>query len=251
MANAIVVRDLHKSYGPHRVLAGVTFEVEEGGFTCILGPSGCGKTTLLRILAKLTPFNRGEVLVHGSDIRRDSSYLDRLSVVFQEPRLLKWRTVRENVSLALELREGGLGREGAERVEEALSLVGLAELADAYPHELSGGQKQRVALARSLVVKPSILLMDEPLSDLDVRTRTELQDEILRIWTREGTTILFVTHDLWEAVYLADRIVVFSDRPTAVRGVLKGDAERPRSRKDPRVAELEEEVRRLFGARQS
>lgn len=251
MAKAVVVRGLRKSYGPHLVLAGVTFEVEEGEFTCILGPSGCGKTTLLRILAGLIPFDGGEVLVWGSDVRRDGSYLDRLSVVFQEPRLLKWRTVRENVALALELREGRLDGEGARRVDEALSLVGLAEFADAYPHELSGGQRQRVALARALVVRPSLLLMDEPLSDLDIRTRAELQDEILRIWAREGMTVLFVTHDLWEAVYLADRIIVFSDRPTVVGGALRVDASRPRSRSDPEVAKIEEEVRGLFGARRS
>lgn len=251
MAKAVVVRGLRKSYGRLPVLAGVTFEVEEGEFACILGPSGCGKTTLLRILARLTPFDGGEAYVDGCDVRRDDSYLDCLSVVFQEPRLLKWRTVRENVALALELREGGLGEEGLRRVDEALSLVGLAELADAYPHELSGGQRQRVALARSLVVRPRILFMDEPLSDLDIRTRAELQDEILRIWAREGVTVLFVTHDLWEAIYLADRIIVFSDRPTVVKGVLEVNAERPRSREDPEVAEIEEEVRRLFGARRS
>ncbi|MEM4700210.1 MAG: ABC transporter ATP-binding protein [Candidatus Nezhaarchaeales archaeon] len=243
MASAIVVRGLRKSYGRRPVLAGVTFEVEEGEFVCVLGPSGCGKTTLLRILARLTPLDGGEAYVEGCDVRRDDSYLDRLSVVFQEPRLLKWRTVRENVALALELREGSLSEDGMKRVDEALSLVGLAELADAYPHELSGGQRQRVALARSLVVRPRVLLMDEPLSDLDVRTRAELQDEILRIWAGEGMTVLFVTHDPWEAIYLADRIVVFSDRPTVVRGVLEVGAERPRRRGDPEVAEVEEEVR--------
>ena len=248
MDEAIYVDRLRKYYGDLLVLDGVSFKVKDGEFCCILGPSGCGKTTLLKILAKLTSFDEGVVKVKGFDVRDDESYLSNLSVVFQEPRLLKWRTVRENVRLGLELRKGKLSAKDEVVVDECLKLVGLEGYADAYPHELSGGMRQRVALARALAVKPRILLMDEPLTGLDVRTRRELQDEILRVWRRENLTVLFVTHDLREAIYLAEKIVVFSDKPTKVKAVVPVDLPRPRDLSDPACARLEEEVRELFYA---
>jgi len=207
MGEAIYVDGLRKSYGKLLVLDGVSFKVKDGEFCCVLGPSGCGKTTLLKILAKLASFDEGVVRVGGSDVKSDESYLLDLGVVFQEPRLLKWRTVRDNVKLSVELRKGRLEESDEREVERCLKLVGLEEYADAYPHELSGGMKQRVALARALAVKPRILLMDEPLTGLDVRTRRELQDEILKVWLGERLTILFVTHDPREAIYLAEKIV--------------------------------------------
>lgn len=241
MNYAIEVDGLCKSYGELKVLNGVSFKVREGEFCCILGPSGCGKTTLLKILARLTPFNGGLVRVLGRDVA--TSMPPDLAMVFQEPRLLKWRTVRGNVELALQLRKGRL--EGADRglIEEALRKVGLANYLNSYPHELSGGMRQRVALARALVVKPRLLLLDEPLTGLDVKTRKELQDEILKIWSRNGLTILFVTHDPAEAAYLAQRIVVFSDKPTRVKEVVEVDVPRPRDPSSPEMKEVEERIR--------
>ena len=245
---SISVEGLRKSFGGLLVLDGVTFTVDRGELCCVLGPSGCGKTTLLRIIAGLLGFDSGRVVVEGVEVRPGRRAYCEVGVVFQEPRLLKWRTVRENVRLGLELRKGRLSAEDEVAVDECLKLVGLDGYADAYPHELSGGMRQRVALARALAVKPRVLLMDEPLTGLDVRARRELQDEILRVWRREGLTVLFVTHDLREAIYLAEKIVVFSDKPTKVKAVVPVDLPRPRDLSDPACARLEEEVRGLFYA---
>ena len=248
MREVLRIEGLHKSFGSLVVLNDVSFHIYDGEFICVLGPSGCGKTTILRIIAQLIPSDEGRIFVLGNEIESDGKeeYLSELSVVFQEPRLLHWRTVEENVTLALELKKGMVGDSDAVAVREALSLVGLADFADAFPHELSGGMKQRVALARALVTEPSILLMDEPLTGLDVRTREELQDEILRIWKEKGMTAIFVTHDPLEAIYLADHIIVLSDRPTEVKNTLKVPLERPRKRDDHRIKELEKCIRELF-----
>jgi NitT/TauT family transport system ATP-binding protein len=248
MREVLRIEGLHKSFGSLAVLNDLSFTVYEGEFICVLGPSGCGKTTILRIVAQLIPFDEGRIFVLGNEIESNGreEYLSELSVVFQEPRLLHWRTVEENVTLALELKKGMVGDGDAVAVREVLSLVGLADFADAFPHELSGGMKQRVALARALVTEPSILLMDEPLTGLDVRTREELQDEILRIWKEKDMTAIFVTHDPLEAIYMADRIIVLADRPTRVKNTLKVPLERPRNRDDHRIKELEKCIRELF-----
>jgi ABC-type nitrate/sulfonate/bicarbonate transport system ATPase subunit len=243
---AVEVEGLHKSYGGLKVLSGVSLKVKEGEFCCILGPSGCGKTTFLKVLARLTPFERGTVRVLGRDVKNDPSYLSELALVFQEPRLLRWRTVRGNVELALQLRRGSLREGDAALVEECLRKVGLADWLDAYPHELSGGMRQRVALARALVVRPKLLLLDEPLTGLDVRTRRELQDEMIKLWMSEGLTVLFVTHDPAEAAYLAQRVVVFSDKPTKVKGVVEVEAPKPMDPSSPELKEVEERVRSYF-----
>ncbi len=242
------IEGLHKRFGSLIVLNDVSFNIYEGEFVCVLGPSGCGKTTILRIIAQLISFDEGRIFVLGRDINsnEEDGYLDDLSVVFQEPRLLYWRKVEENVKLALELKRGVVGDRDGATVREALSLVGLSDFADAFPHELSGGMKQRVALARALVTEPSILLMDEPLTGLDLRTREELQDEILRIWKEKSMTAIFVTHDPLEAIYMGDRIIVLSDRPTMVKDTLKVPLNRPRNRHDRRMKELESCIRELF-----
>jgi len=243
---AVEVEGLHKSYGRLKVLNGVSFKVRTGEFCCILGPSGCGKTTLLRILAKLTPFEKGSVKVFGRHVDKSSSPPPDLAMVFQEPRLLKWRTVKGNVELALQLRKGRLEEEDRGLIKEVLRKVGLADHLDAYPHELSGGMRQRVALARALVVRPKLLLLDEPLTGLDVKTRRELQDEMLRIWSREGLTVLFVTHDPAEAAYLAQRIVVLSDKPTKVKEMLEVAISRPRDPSSPEMEEVVELIKNCF-----
>lgn len=207
----------------------LSMDVYEGEFLCIVGPSGCGKTTLLRIIAGLEKPTSGEVLLRGKPIKSPSP--DR-TMVFQEYALFPWRTVLGNVMFSLELK--GLPKE--EAVKEAMKyirLVGLEGFEKMYPHELSGGMKQRVALARALACNPDVLLMDEPLSALDAQTRNYMQEELIKIWERTKKTIIFVTHNVEEAVYLGDRIVVLTARPAKVKDVINVSIERPRSRFAP------------------
>jgi NitT/TauT family transport system ATP-binding protein len=244
---ALVVKDLRKGFGPLGVLDGISFNVERGELVCILGPSGCGKTTILRIAAGLIPFDSGTVLINGEDIRKNRDGFKNVSVVFQEPRLLPWRTARQNVRLSLELRKDGHDEGELGAVDAALSMVGLSEFTGAYPHELSGGMKQRVSLARAIVTEPEILFMDEPLTGLDLRNREELQDEILRIWSQKKVTLLLVTHDPAEAIHMADRIIVLSERPTRIKSIISVNLPRPRPRDSGAVREMEKTIRGLFG----
>jgi NitT/TauT family transport system ATP-binding protein len=214
--------------GPVQALEGVTFDVADGEFVCIVGPSGCGKTTLFRIIAGLEPATTGRVVLDGA--RVDGPSTD-LGLVFQEYHLFPWRTVAGNVGFGLE-RDGVATTERERRVRELLELVGLDGFADTYPRDLSGGMKQRVALARALAVDPGLLLMDEPFGAVDAQTKKLLQDELLDIWRETGKTILFVTHDVEEAVKLADRVVVMAKEPGRIRSVIDVDVERPRERSD-------------------
>ena len=244
---ALVVKELRKGFGKLAVLDSISFSVEHGELVCILGPSGCGKTTILRIAAGLIPFDSGMVFINGEDIRKNRDYLKNVSVVFQEPRLLPWRNARQNVNLSLELRKDEHTDHDLATVDNALALVGLAEFAGSYPHELSGGMKQRVSLARAIVTEPEILLMDEPLTGLDLRNREELQDEIVRIWSQKKVTLLLVTHDPAEAIHMADRIIVLSGRPTRIKSIISVDLPRPRPRDSATVREMEKTIRGLFG----
>jgi len=229
-----------------KVLEDITFSVYRGEIVCILGPSGCGKTTLLRIVAGLIPSRPGSVNLLGHDIGESTVYRQHIGMVFQEPRLLPWRTAADNVGLPFELRGEGRGESEAAAIAAALEMVSLPDFSGAFPHQLSGGMRQRVALARALVTNPAVLLLDEPLTGLDVRTREELQDEITGIRAQTGKSMIWVTHDPQEAVYLADRIIVLSGRPTTIRGILDVSSQRPRSRSEPAAAGLENRVRALF-----
>ena len=205
------------SYGALPVLEDVSFEIAAGETVAIIGPSGCGKSTLLNLIGGMLPTQRGRITSEGST---PSECLNPFTFVFQDFALLPWRTVAGNVALALEHHALG-SRERAARVADVLTLCGLAEFADAYPKQLSGGMRQRVGLARALAVRPALLLMDEPLSALDAQTRELLMDELLAIWTREHTTTLYVTHNLDEALRLADQIIVLSRRPGRVVRILR------------------------------
>jgi NitT/TauT family transport system ATP-binding protein len=244
---ALVVKDLRKGFGPLGVLGGISFSVGRGELLCILGPSGCGKTTMLRIAAGLIPFDSGTVLINGDDIRKNRDCLKNVSVVFQEPRLLPWRSARQNVYLSFELRKDRRDGRDLAAVDKALALVGLSEFTGSYPHELSGGMRQRVSLARAIVTEPEILLMDEPLTGLDLRNREELQDEILRIWSQKKVTLVLVTHDPAEAIHMADRIIVLSARPARIKGIINVSIPRPRPRDSSTVREMENTIRGLFG----
>ena len=241
----VSIRGLGKTYvkedgTPLPVLQGMSLEIGEGEFVCILGPSGCGKSTTLDILAGLTTKDTGEVQVTGASGGASSGEVTT-GYVFQRPRLLDWRTVAQNLEFALRAR-GVPEREWPRRIHEQLSLVGLADFADAFPLTLSGGMQQRTAIARALVVKPDLLLMDEPFSSLDELTARHLRTELLRIWEDLGQTIIFVTHNALEAAYLADRIYVVGPRPASVIGELSVDVPRPRRPDDPRLVEIQRHI---------
>jgi NitT/TauT family transport system ATP-binding protein len=229
---------------PVRALDDVSFSVADGEFVCLVGPSGCGKTTLFRVVAGLTEATDGRVLLDGTEVTAPTT---DMGVVFQEYHLFPWLTVEENVGFGLE-RSDRSAAERDRRVDEMLDLVGLTEFRDAYPKSLSGGMKQRVAIARALAVDPDLLLMDEPFGAVDAQTREMLQRELLDVWASTGKTVLFVTHDVAEAVTLADRVVVMAAEPGRVREVVDVDVERPRERGDAAFAEYVGRVRELIGA---
>jgi NitT/TauT family transport system ATP-binding protein len=224
------------------VLDDVSFKVGAGEFVALLGPSGCGKSTLLRLVAGLEPPRSGTLREDGVPIT--TPFPSRV-VVFQDPTLFPWRTVWNNVALGLEAQ--GILRSQRHRVDAAIDLVGLAAFKNAYPHQLSGGMAQRVALARALVNDPRILVLDEPLGKLDQLTRMAMQTELLSLWQRSGVTALLVTHDVEEAVFLANRVIVFSDRPARIKADIGVDRPHPRHRGDPHLAELRRHILGLLG----
>jgi NitT/TauT family transport system ATP-binding protein len=227
-----------------KALEDIDLEVSSGEFVSLIGPSGCGKSTLLRIVGDLISPSAGTVTVNGktaAQARRDRDY----GMVFQAPVLFDWRTVEDNVKLPLEI----LGQDAATRTKRAREMLELVELGDFlkhHPYQLSGGMQQRVAIARALAFQPSILLMDEPFGALDEMTRERMNSEVLRIWEQTGTTILFVTHSIPEAVFLSSRVVVMSPRPGRITKVIEIDLPRPRNedtRETRRYFELVTEVR--------
>lgn len=234
-----------RTAGTLAALDGVNLQVMDGEFVAVVGPSGCGKTTFLSIVDGLLTATAGSVLVDGQVVTAPGP--DR-AVVFQDASLLPWRTVLKNVRYGLECL-GVKTREANERAAHLIALVGLKGFEHHYPHELSGGMQQRVNLARALIVDPKILLMDEPFAALDAQTRELMQGELTRIWETERKTVLFITHQIDEAIYLADRVVVFSGRPGTVRASVAIDIERPRPigvKRQARFHALEDRIWRLI-----
>ena len=248
MSNKIVTRDVVIIYrGKHDqepVIAcnGINLEVEEGAFVSIVGPSGCGKTTLLYAIDGLLPINQGEICVDGKPIHGPG--IDR-AMVFQSASLLPWRTVWSNITYGVRLHEG-LDRKRAEKVESLIDMVGLRGFEKRYPSELSGGMQQRANLARALAVDPDILLLDEPFASVDAQTREKLQVELTQIWARTRKTMLFVTHDIGEAVFLSDRVVVFSARPARVREIVDIGVPRPRSLETKHSSLVQDYVKQVW-----
>ncbi|MBU9713436.1 ABC transporter ATP-binding protein [Evansella tamaricis] len=220
----------------------INLEIRSGEFLSLLGPSGCGKSTLLNIVAGLDEATNGEVFVGDKKVLQPGS--DR-GVVFQEAALMPWLTVLENVSFAL--RKKMKKEEAKEHAKKYLKLVHLSKFIGSYPHELSGGMKQRVAIARALAMDPKILLMDEPFGALDEQTRTMLHREVQYIWEETKKTILFVTHNIREAILLSDRIVLMGTRPGGIRKVYDVNLPRPRSITSPEFVQLEEDIMSILG----
>ena len=249
--SVVSIRSVSKSFGGGRVTAlhDIDLEVERGEFVSLIGPSGCGKSTLLRIVGDIIEPTSGEVTVNGKSARR--ARLDRdYGIVFQSPVLYEWRTVAKNISLPLEMFGWDRGRR-ANRVEEMVRLVELESFEGHHPWQLSGGMQQRVSIARALSFDPALLLMDEPFGALDEMTRERLNMELLRIWGETGSTVIFVTHSISEAVFLSTRAVVLSARPGRIAGIVSVDLPQPRTaatREDPHFFELVTEVRELLHA---
>ncbi|MDN7024218.1 ABC transporter ATP-binding protein [Methanoculleus sp. FWC-SCC1] len=242
----VIINSLSKSFAKENesitALRDINLEIRDDEFVCFVGPSGCGKTTLLRIIAGLETATAGSVTLDGEAITGPDP---KRGMVFQEYSLFPWRTVTENIAFGLEMK-GAPKSERSRTAREYLDLVGLAQFADHYPYELSGGMRQRVAIARALANDPDVLLMDEPFGALDAQTRNRMQKELLSIWEKTRKTIVFVTHSVDEAVYLADRIVVLSGRPGTVREVLDLPWARPRDRTSTEFADIRRYVLQLI-----
>lgn len=241
-ASDLVLRHVAKAYridGKRLpVLEDINLTVEPGQFVTIVGASGCGKSTLLRLISGLERDFDGEILVSGRNVTGPS--LNR-GLIFQDHRLFPWLSVEDNVGLAFESRR--IDPADKRRIiQEHLKLVGLSGFEKAYPYQLSGGMAQRAAIARALVNEPEILLLDEPLGAVDALTRLYLQNELQRIWTQKGVTMIMVTHDIDEALFLGDRVVVLQSRPGRVRRVIDVDLPHPRDREDRQIARLKKEI---------
>ena len=219
----------------------VSLDVAAGELICIVGPSGCGKSTLLRLITGLDAPSSGELWIGDAPITAPNA---ERGLVFQDPNLFPWLTVRRNIQAGLVAR--GVLREKRHEVDEFIRLVGLEAFADAFPHHLSGGMAQRVALARALINHPKVLLLDEPLGALDAFTRMRMQDEVLRLWQSRRTTMLLVTHDIDEAIYMSDRIVIMTPHPGRIERTIPITLERPRQRNSPEFLRLRGEILELL-----
>ncbi len=244
--NALQVRSVSKTFGSNGssldVLRDINLDISDGEFICVVGGSGCGKTTLLRIIAGLERNYCGSVFLGDAPIQGPG--LDR-GLVFQEHRLLPWLTVEQNIAFGISDLPAA---EKAEHIRHYVELVGLKDFEHSYPHQLSGGMAQRVAIARALAGYPRLLLLDEPFGALDALTRIRMQQELLRIWSVQRTTMILVTHDIDEAIYLADRIVIMSPRPGTIKRVIDVDLLRPRDRTSYVGAQLRRSIYREFFA---
>ena len=239
---SIEIKNINKSFDGRgknlSVLEDINLNIGDGELVCLLGPSGCGKTTLLRLIAGLDHPTSGEIVANGEVVEKPSG--DR-AVIFQQYSLFPWLTVLQNVTFGLEM-SGGSKEENVNAAERYLKSVGLLDFKDSYPHELSGGMKQRVAIIRSLLNHSPILLMDEPFSALDMQNRHKLQEQLIGVWKRFENTIVFVTHDVDEAVYLADKIVLLDKNPGKISEIISVDLERPRKRDSMEFLKIQESI---------
>ncbi|WP_260412290.1 ABC transporter ATP-binding protein [Alkalihalobacillus sp. TS-13] len=238
MMKTLELKNVNKTYGSLTVLEDLSLDVEKGEFVAIVGPSGCGKSTALRMLAGLEQPSSGEVSADGNTIREPDS--NRV-MIFQEHALYPWRTIEDNVGLGLELANVSK-KERRERIHNVLGKVGLENFKTYYPHQLSGGMKQRASIARALVMDPEVLLLDEPYGALDAITRLTMQNELINLWQGSNQTMVLITHDIDEALYLADRVFVLSSRPGKVVKEVMNDMPRHRDRNSTQFVNLRQEV---------
>jgi len=249
MGDIIALDQVSLSFGAERIYENLSLSVRDGEFLCITGPSGCGKSTLLRIVGDLLKIDSGSINLDG---RRPADAWNEIAYVFQTPRLLPWRNAEDNVVLGQQLRFGRrfTRQQMQQRAQLLLELVGLGRDRLKMPQMLSGGERQRVSIARALAVEPRIVLMDEPFSALDIKTRRRMRSEIVDIWRKTKKTIVFVTHEVDEAVELADRIIVLSPKPTTVRDVIEVNLDRPRDLAGMEAAEVRRRLTALLGEEQ-
>lgn len=238
----VKVDHMTKKFGDLLVLNDISFEVKKGEFLCIVGPTGCGKTTFLNCITKLYEPTSGEILINGEpvDLKKHN-----VAYIFQEYSTMSWLTVEENVAFGLKMKK--LPQEVIDRgVAEVLEMVGLTPYKDYYPVELSTSMLQRVVIARAFAVKPELLLMDEPYGQLDVELRFKLEDELLNLWKKTGTTVIFITHNIEEAVYLSENILVLTNKPTTIKEKLPNTLPRPRKVVAPEFVEVRNQVTELI-----
>lgn len=236
------VDHMTKNFGELQVLHDISFEVRRGEFLCIVGPTGCGKTTFLNCITGLYDLTEGQILVNGEKV---DTRKHNIAYIFQEYSTMSWLTVEQNVAFGLKMKKKPrdvIARETA----EVLELVGLTKYKDYYPVELSTSMLQRVVIARAFAVKPDILLMDEPYGQLDVELRFRLEDELIRLWQQLGTTVIFITHNIEEAVYLSENILVLTNKPTGIKEKLENTLPRPRKIADPDFVALRNRVTELI-----
>lgn len=238
----VKVINLTKKFGDLLVLDDVSFEVAEKEFMCVVGPTGCGKTTFLNSLTKLYLPTTGEILVNNEPVDMKKH---NISYIFQEQSTMPWLNVEENVGFGLAIK--GLDQKSKkEAIDEVLEIVGLNDFRKYYPNELSASMIQRVVIARAFATKPELLLMDEPYGQLDIELRFKLEDELIKLWQRTQTTVLFITHNIEEAVYLSEKILVLTNKPTKIKKIIDNHLPRPRSVVDPEFIKLRNEVTELI-----
>lgn len=236
------VSHMTKSFGDLKVLNDVSFEARRGEFLCIVGPTGCGKTTFLNCMTGLYDLTGGQILVNGEPV---DTRKHNIAYIFQEYSTMSWLTVEQNVAFGLKMRKKSK-EEIAKAVDEVLEMVGLTKYRKYYPVELSTSMLQRVVIARAFAVKPDILLMDEPYGQLDVELRFRLEDELLKLWKELGTTVIFITHNIEEAVYLSENILVLTNKPTTIKQLIPNPLPRPRDIVSPEFIALREQVTELI-----
>jgi sulfonate transport system ATP-binding protein len=238
----VEVTGLTKKFGELLVLDDVNFTVGKGEFLAIVGPTGCGKTTFLNLLSRLIPATQGHIRIDGEEADPKKH---NLAFVFQEPSSLPWLTVKQNVEFGM-LIKGVRAGERERRLRQILDLVGLADCANLFPNQISASMEQRVAVSRAFATSPDLLLMDEPYGQLDVKLRYYLEDELVKLWRELGATVIFVTHNIEEAVYVAERILVLTNKPTTVKAEIHVDLPRPRNFIDDRFIEIRKQVTDLI-----
>ena len=238
----VEVKGLTKSFGDLLVLNDINFNVKKGEFLAIVGPTGCGKTTFLNVLSKLLPATKGQILLDGveADPKKHN-----LAFVFQEPSSMPWLTVKENVALGMDIKQVP-SKERNKRLEKILTMVGLKDCADLLPNQISASMEQRVSVSRAFATNPDLLLMDEPYGQLDIKLRYYLEDELVKLWRELGSTVIFVTHNIEEAVYIAERILVLTNKPTTIKASIDVDLPRPRNYLDDKFIEIRKQVTDLI-----